>query len=88
MMMNCEEVRMSLGAYALGALEPEECVFVEAHLAECDGCRAEFEELTGVVAFLGRVSEEDVTQAASPPQAQARMAAAVVRQRRQRDTAL
>ncbi|MEU0519892.1 zf-HC2 domain-containing protein [Streptosporangium sp. NPDC006007] len=83
MMMNCEEVRMSLGAYALGALEPEERVFVEAHLAECDGCRAEFEELTGVVAFLGRVSEEDVTQAASPPQAVLdRLLNAKVRRRR------
>ncbi|MEV7005275.1 zf-HC2 domain-containing protein [Streptosporangium sp. NPDC051022] len=67
--MTCDEVRMSLGAYVLGALEPEECVFVEAHLAECDDCRAEFEELTGVAGFLGRVSEEDVAQVASPPHA-------------------
>ncbi|MER5425446.1 anti-sigma factor family protein [Streptosporangium roseum] len=69
MMTTCDEVRMSLGAYVLGALEPEECVFVEAHLAECAGCRAEFEELTGVATFLGRVSEEDVAQVGSPPQA-------------------
>ncbi|MET8336785.1 anti-sigma factor family protein [Streptosporangium canum] len=69
MMTTCDEVRMSLGAYVLGALEPEECVLVEAHLAECAGCRAEFEELTGVATFLGRVSEEDVAQVGSPPQA-------------------
>ncbi|WP_433250906.1 zf-HC2 domain-containing protein [Streptosporangium sp. CA-135522] len=69
MMTTCDEVRISLGAYALGALEPEECVFVEAHLAECDACRAEFEELSGVAAFLGRVSEADVAQVSSPPQA-------------------
>ncbi|WP_278249083.1 anti-sigma factor family protein [Streptosporangium minutum] len=68
-MTTCDEVRMSLGAYVLGALEPEECVLVEAHLAECAGCQAEFEELTGVAAFLGRVSEEDVAQVGSPPQA-------------------
>ncbi|MFF5211674.1 anti-sigma factor family protein [Streptosporangium sp. NPDC000396] len=68
MMMTCDEVRMSLGAYVLGALEPDECVLVEAHLAECAGCQAEFEELTGVAAFLGRVSEEDVAQVSSPPQ--------------------
>ncbi|WP_271219146.1 anti-sigma factor family protein [Streptosporangium carneum] len=67
--MNCDDVRMSLGAYVLGALEPEECVVVEAHLAECDGCRAEFDELTGVAGFLGKVSEEDVAQVASPPRA-------------------
>ncbi|MFD8531349.1 anti-sigma factor family protein [Streptosporangium canum] len=69
MMTTCDEVRMSLGAYVLGALEPEECVLVEAHLAECAGCQAEFEELTGVATFLGRVSEEDVAQVGSPPQA-------------------
>ncbi|GAA2886273.1 zf-HC2 domain-containing protein [Streptosporangium fragile] len=62
-------MRMSLGVYALGALDPEERVLVEAHLAECAGCRAEAEELNGVAAFLGRVSEDDVAQVASPPTA-------------------
>jgi hypothetical protein len=68
MMMTCDEVRMSLGAYVLGALEPEECVLVEAHLAECADCQAEFDELTGVSAFLGKVSESDVAQVGRPPQ--------------------
>ncbi|MGW5632241.1 anti-sigma factor family protein, partial [Streptosporangium sandarakinum] len=67
MMMTCDEVRMSLGVYALGALEPEERVLVEAHLAECAACRTEAEELGGVAALLGRVAEEDVAQAVSPP---------------------
>ncbi|GAB2442782.1 hypothetical protein GCM10027187_00780 [Streptosporangium sandarakinum] len=58
---------MSLGVYALGALEPEERVLVEAHLAECAACRTEAEELGGVAALLGRVAEEDVAQAVSPP---------------------
>jgi|GEM_PF-495832 len=66
-MMTCEEVRMSLGVYTLGALEPDERVLVEAHLAECAECRAELEELAGVATFLGRVSEGDVAQVASPP---------------------
>lgn len=83
MMMTCDDMRMSLGAYVLGALEPEECVLVEAHLAECDGCRAEFEELTGVAAFLGKVSQDDVAQAASPPHAVLdRLLSARVRRRR------
>jgi putative zinc finger protein len=69
MMMTCDEVRMSLGAYVLGALEPDECVLVEAHLAECADCQAEFDELTGVSAFLGKVSESDVAQVGRPPQA-------------------
>ncbi|MFI7043970.1 anti-sigma factor family protein [Streptosporangium sandarakinum] len=67
MMMTCDEVRMSLGVYALGALELEERVLVEAHLAECAACRTEAEELGGVAALLGRVAEEDVAQAVSPP---------------------
>ncbi|MEV4525606.1 zf-HC2 domain-containing protein [Streptosporangium sp. NPDC049304] len=66
-MMTCEEVRISLGVYTLGALEADERVLVEAHLAECAECRAELEELSGVVTFLGRVSEGDVAQVASPP---------------------
>ncbi|WP_440099859.1 zf-HC2 domain-containing protein [Streptosporangium sp. H16] len=83
MMMTCDEVRMSLGVYALGALEPDERVLVEAHLAECAECRAELEELAGVTAFLGRVSEGDVAQVASPPTAVLdRLLSAKVRRRR------
>ncbi|WP_329089607.1 MULTISPECIES: anti-sigma factor family protein [unclassified Streptosporangium] len=83
MMMTCDEVRMSLGVYALGALEPDERVLVEAHLAECAECRAELEELAGVATFLGRVSEGDVAQVASPPRAVLdRLLSAKVRRRR------
>ncbi|MGC5009151.1 anti-sigma factor family protein [Streptosporangium sp. DT93] len=67
MTMTCDEVRMSLGVYALGALEPDEQVLVEAHLAGCARCRAELEELAGVATFLGKVSQDDVAQVASPP---------------------
>ncbi|GII02989.1 anti-sigma factor family protein [Planobispora takensis] len=69
MMMTCDEARMSLGVYVLGALDPQERAEVEAHLDGCPGCRAELEELTGVAGFLDRVSEEDVAHAASPPHA-------------------
>ncbi|MBG0827571.1 zf-HC2 domain-containing protein [Planomonospora sp. ID67723] len=69
MTMTCEEARISLGVHVLGALEPEERVLVEAHLEECAECRAELAELTGVAGFLGRVSEDDVAQVASPPRA-------------------
>ncbi|MER5645503.1 zf-HC2 domain-containing protein [Streptosporangium sp. NPDC002524] len=83
MMMTCDEVRMSLGVYVLGALEPDERVLVEAHLAECAECRAELEELAGVTTFLGRVSESDVAQVASPPTAVLdRLLSAKVRRRR------
>ncbi|MFJ2030614.1 anti-sigma factor family protein [Streptosporangium sp. NPDC087985] len=89
MMMTCDDVRISLGVYALGALEPEECVLVEAHLAGCAGCQAEFDELTGVAAFLGRVSEADVAQVDSPPrEVLDRLLSARVRRRRMTRTLL
>ena len=68
-MSACDDVRMSLGVYALGALDAEETALVESHLATCPDCRAELAELTGLTALLGRVSEEDIAQAASPPEA-------------------
>ena len=41
----CRERRIALGAYVLGALEPAEGAEIEAHLADCAGCR---EELAGL----------------------------------------
>jgi anti-sigma-K factor RskA len=49
----CEEVRELLGAYALGALEPDERSFVAAHLATCAACRAEAASYALVVDALG-----------------------------------
>ncbi|MFI6506429.1 anti-sigma factor family protein [Streptosporangium sp. NPDC050855] len=83
MTTTCDEVRMSLGVYALGALEPDERAPVETHLAGCARCRAELEELTGVATFLGKVSQDDVAQVASPPGAVLdRLLSAGVRRRR------
>ncbi|WP_246508546.1 anti-sigma factor family protein [Nonomuraea endophytica] len=65
--MTCEEVRLSLGAHALGALDPEEALEIDTHLATCEACGAELMELEGVTAFLGKVSERDVELVASPP---------------------
>jgi anti-sigma factor RsiW len=65
--MTCEEVRLALGAHALGALEPDEAEEVDTHLATCDACGGELLELDGVAAFLGKVSESDVRVVASPP---------------------
>jgi len=57
----CREWRESLGAYALGHLSEEERAGLEAHLEGCPSCRAELEQLTGVVhplslALSGRAS--------------------------------
>ncbi|MGH3753859.1 MAG: anti-sigma factor family protein [Pseudonocardiaceae bacterium] len=48
----------SLGAYALGALAPDEARAVDAHLAECAGCRREVAELTELRGMLDSVPRE------------------------------
>lgn len=65
--MTCEEVRLSLGAHALGALDPEEAMEIDVHLATCEVCGAELLDMEGVASFLGKVSERDVELVASPP---------------------
>lgn len=65
--MTCEEVRLSLGAYTLGALDPEEALEIEVHLASCEECTDELMELEGVSSFLAKVSEKDVELVARPP---------------------
>ncbi|MFF4126853.1 anti-sigma factor family protein [Microbispora rosea] len=67
--MTCEEVRISLGSYVLGALDAEETAEVEAHLDTCAACRAELAELSGLPPLLARVSAEDIERAAAPPRA-------------------
>ncbi|MGW5261591.1 anti-sigma factor family protein [Microbispora sp. NPDC004025] len=67
--MTCEEVRISLGVYVLGALDAEETAEVEAHLETCAACRAELAELSGLPPLLARVSAEDIERAAAPPRA-------------------
>src|SRR6201996_105818 len=44
--------RLSLGAYALGALPPDERAAIAAHIEGCPECRAELRELEGVAALL------------------------------------
>lgn len=66
-MTTCEEVRIALGAHALGALDPDEALEIDLHLAGCEACGAELVELEGVSAFLGKVSEHDVALVAGPP---------------------
>jgi Putative zinc-finger len=49
------QVRTSLGAYAIGALDPSEGAVVDAHLAQCAGCRDELAELADVTGLLALV---------------------------------
>lgn len=49
-------VQLLLGAYALDAVEPDEAVLVERHLADCPRCRAEvaaYRDTASALAFAG-----------------------------------
>lgn len=51
-----DALRMALGGYVLGALPLAEMEQVRAHLATCDACRAEYEQLAGLPALLSMVT--------------------------------
>jgi hypothetical protein len=60
----CGEIRLALGAYVLGAIEPAERVIVDAHLTQCQECREELAGLAGLPALLGRVPLHDAERLA------------------------
>lgn len=49
-----DEYRNNIGAYVLGALPELEAEVLERHLATCENCRAEVEELRPVTAAMAR----------------------------------
>jgi hypothetical protein len=57
--MECQEARISLGVYVLGAIDPAERSLVDAHLTTCRDCRDELAGLAGLPALLARVSTEE-----------------------------
>jgi hypothetical protein len=61
-----EHDRSQLGAYALGALEPDEVREVDEHLATCAECRAELVELEEMKEFLGEVPPEAFLEGPPP----------------------
>jgi hypothetical protein len=63
----CSRLRLSLGVYVLGAIEPAERAEVDAHLSVCGRCRDELASLAGLPAMLGRVTEEQIEQLTPPP---------------------
>lgn len=87
-----DEYRENIGAYVLGALPELEVELLERHLAGCEGCRAEVEELQPVTAAMAR----SVPQFEPPPslkaslmqvvnaEAEARASAERPRERRKR----
>jgi anti-sigma factor RsiW len=59
---SCTEVRLSLGVYVLGAIDPTERGLVDAHLATCRDCRDELAGLASLPALLARVSPDEVSR--------------------------
>jgi Anti-sigma-K factor rskA/Putative zinc-finger len=55
--MTHEEASQLLGAYALDAVEPDEHLQLEEHLATCPRCRAELDGLREVAGFMGNSVE-------------------------------
>jgi hypothetical protein len=64
----CSRLRILLGVYVLGAIEPAERAMVDAHLGVCARCRDELASLAGLPAMLGRVTEDQLEQLSSPPE--------------------
>jgi hypothetical protein len=58
----CQEARIALGAYVLGALDPAEQALVEAHLDRCDACLTEMAELADLPALLDLVPAEEAVR--------------------------
>lgn len=63
----CSRMRISLGVYVLGAIEPAERSTVDAHLNVCQRCRDELASLAGLPAMLGRITEDQIEQLTPPP---------------------
>jgi anti-sigma factor RsiW len=74
----CREWRGSLGAHALGHLEGDERVALEAHLEGCAECRKELASLEPVAMMLPHADPARFVSAPQPPpELGARIAAAV-----------
>jgi anti-sigma factor RsiW len=65
----CHELRPLLGAYVLGALEPEEAAEVREHVLICQGCAAEHARLAPLPALLTLAAGAEAAAAEPPPAA-------------------
>jgi anti-sigma factor RsiW len=65
--VTCSDATVALGAYVLGALEPDERQQVEEHLRACPGCAAELEGFRSLPGLLDRVRPEDLLPVSVAP---------------------
>ncbi len=59
---DCNDARVSLGVYVLGAIDPAERALVDAHLVTCRDCRDELAGLAGLPALLARVNPDEISR--------------------------
>jgi hypothetical protein len=65
MTLNCSDATVALGAYVVGALDHNERVELEAHLAHCPMCRDELAELAPLPGLLSRLTPDEAVS--DPP---------------------
>jgi hypothetical protein len=65
--VTCPETAPALGAYVLGALEPDERRRFEEHLGRCPLCTAELAEFAALPSLLDQVRPEDLQPIAVTP---------------------
>jgi anti-sigma factor RsiW len=58
----CAQVRLELGAYLLGSIEPAQRALVNRHLRTCPACRTELSDLAGLPSLLRRIPADDAGQ--------------------------
>lgn len=62
-MKTCDKNRKPIAWLALNALDAKEAAALRAHLADCDGCRNYFDEVSGVSNKLGNATPDADVQA-------------------------
>ncbi|MEP6463703.1 MAG: zf-HC2 domain-containing protein [Frankiaceae bacterium] len=75
----CAHVRLALGVYVLGSIDPADRPAVEEHLAQCPSCRDELASLAGIPGLLGRLEEPEVVALADPPDSDGQLLSRILR---------
>lgn len=81
-MNTCEEVRVSLGVYLVGAIDAGERAEVDEHLRTCARCRAELDDLAILPSMLDQLTLEDLGGVVPAPPASESLFARVAAQAR------
>jgi hypothetical protein len=65
-MTSCDEIRISLGAMAMAALDPDEEMHLREHVDGCQRCTAELAELSETVSLLAMARPLELPAAVQP----------------------